>query len=163
MPTPTHHAPPPPPPRKKNPWKKENIKVYTFFRRTWIYNLFTLMSHLICHTMLCNWMFNTYNNYFHLCWYGEIRQNYLYRKSRNKHTTWQHFKQNNGLNLFFFYYFYHYYYYSGFLALKYKLKLNWIINEKCFKKMLRQHVLVFDRRNIISSIYNFLVFCCRFF
>lgn len=50
---PTNHPPQPPP--KKKPEKKGKHKAYTFFpRRTCIYNLFTLMSHLICHTMLCN-------------------------------------------------------------------------------------------------------------
>lgn len=49
-PTPTPH-----PHQKKKTEKKGKHKAYTFFpRRTCIYNLFTLMSHLICHTMLCN-------------------------------------------------------------------------------------------------------------
>lgn len=49
---PTNHPPQPPNPhQKKKPEKKGTHKAYTFFpRRTCIYNLFTLMSHL----MLCN-------------------------------------------------------------------------------------------------------------
>lgn len=46
------------------------------------------MSHLICHTMLCNWIFNTCSNNIII----HVWQNYQYTKIRHKHTPIQHFK-----------------------------------------------------------------------